>query len=83
MPNFASAHNNLGRTYLTMGHSNKAITTLKNAISISPNDPVILTNLGTVLVDLGRTSEGLKYLERAIQIAPNYQPASKLLKSFR
>ena len=83
VPNFASAHNNLGRTYLTMGHSNKAITTLKNAISISPNDPVILTNLGTVLVDLGRTSEGIKYLERAIQIAPNYQPASKLLKSFR
>ena len=83
VPSFASAHNNLGRTYLTMGHSNKALVHLKNAVSISPDDPVILTNLGTVLADLGRTSEGIKYLERAIQIAPNYQPASNLLKSFR
>ena len=83
VPDFASARNNLGRTYIEMRRFAEALPHLQKARFISPNDPVISTNLSMVLAGLGRPSEARQHLEHALKIAPDYQAAKSLLEILR
>jgi tetratricopeptide (TPR) repeat protein len=75
VPDFGSARNNLGRTYLEMGKPQDALPHLQRAAVLSPGDPIVQTNLGAAFAALGRTAEARKFLERALALSPNYEPA--------
>lgn len=83
MPEFGSARNNLGRTYLEMGKPAEALPHLQKASALSSRDPVVQTNLATALAALGRRDEARAYLERALAVAPNYEPALNQLQALR
>jgi len=81
VPDFGSARNNLGRTYLEMGKPQEALPHLQLAAALSPNDPIVQTNLGSAFASLGRSGEARTFLERALALSPNYQPAVTQLQS--
>jgi len=81
VPDFGSARNNLGRTYLEMGKPQEALPHLQRAAALSPNDPIVQTNLGTAFAALGRSAEARTFLERALALSPNYAPAVAQLQS--
>ncbi|MBM3803173.1 MAG: tetratricopeptide repeat protein [Acidimicrobiia bacterium] len=83
VPDFGSARNNLGRTYLEMGKPQEALPHLQRAAALSPSDPIVQTNLGVAFAALGRPAEARTSLERALALAPNYQPAIAQLQSLR
>ncbi len=83
MPDFGSARNNLGRTYLEMGKPAEALPHLQRAAVLSPRDPVVQTNLAGALAGLGRRDEARTFLERALALAPNYEPALNQLQTLR
>ena len=81
VPDFGSARNNLGRTYLEMGKPQEALPHLQRAAALSPSDPIVQTNLGSAFAALGRSSEARTFLERALALSPNYQPAAAQLQA--
>lgn len=81
VPDFGSARNNLGKTYLEMGKPQEALPHLQRAAALSPNDPIVQTNLGSAFAALGRSAEARTFLERALALSPNYQPAVSQLQS--
>ena len=81
VPDFGSARNNLGRTYLEMGKPQEALSHLQRAATLSPSDPIVQTNLGSALAALGRSAEARTFLERALALSPNYPPAIAQLQS--
>jgi len=81
VPDFGSARNNLGRTYLEMGKPQEALPHLQRAAALSQSDPIVQTNLGSALAALGRSAEARTFLERALALSPNYHPAVVQLQS--
>ena len=81
VPDFGSARNNLGRTYLEMGKPQEALPHLQRAAALSPSDPIVQTNLGSAFAALGRSSEARTFLERALALSPHYQPAAAQLQA--
>ena len=81
VPDFGSARNNLGRTYLEMGKPSEALPHLQRAAVLSPSDPIVQTNLGSAFAALGRSGEARTFLERALALSPDYQPAVIQLRS--
>ena len=81
VPDFGSARNNLGKTYLEMGKPQEALPHLQRAAALSPNDPIVQTNLGSAFAALGRSAEARTFLQRALALSPNYQPAVSQLQS--
>jgi tetratricopeptide (TPR) repeat protein len=81
VPDFGSARNNLGKTYLEMGKPSEALPHLQRAAVLSPSDPIVQTNLGSAFAALGRPAEARTFLERALALSPDYQPAMIQLQS--
>jgi Flp pilus assembly protein TadD len=67
----AYALNNEGASYLRQGKPEKALSPLRQAIEILPDDPSIMLNLGGAYILLGRYIEAEAVLSRAAEIAPD------------
>jgi cytochrome c-type biogenesis protein CcmH/NrfG len=52
-----------------------AETTLRDALRVEPDSPVVLANLGMLLSDLGRHRDGVELLQRAVAIDPRFHQA--------
>ncbi len=69
------AQNNLGNALLDEGLLDEAITHLKEARRIKPDDAKTAFNLGNALIQKGELTEGMANLSEALQLRPDYAEA--------
>jgi tetratricopeptide (TPR) repeat protein len=71
-PNDAQALNYLGYTYAEMGSNlEEALSYLKKAVALKPDDGFILDSLGWVFFKLKRYDDAIYQLERAVELSDN------------
>jgi TonB family protein len=70
-PTFASAWNDLGRTYLYLGLLDKAAEALHKAIEINPGEKFAYNNLGLVLWRQQKYDEAVKSFQKQLEINPD------------
>jgi Flp pilus assembly protein TadD len=61
------------------GYSDKAASLFAEALTIRPNDPVLLMGAGAAAHDRGNQKEAIARLSRALELDPRLASASKLL----
>jgi arylsulfatase A-like enzyme/thioredoxin-like negative regulator of GroEL len=71
----ADAHLGLALCQIAARQPGQAETTLRYALRVEPDSPVVLANLGMLLSDLGRHREGIDRLQRAVTIDPQFHQA--------
>ena len=49
--------------------------TLREALRVEPDNPIVLANLGMLLSDAGRHAEGFAPLRRALEVDPDLHEA--------
>jgi Flp pilus assembly protein TadD len=69
-PKFLPAYNSLAELQMRQGQTNTAIETLRHALNINPNDPVILNNLGMCWIVRQDYQNALKMFTKAAGIMP-------------
>jgi len=69
-PNFAPAHNYLGKSYAILGDFTKAASYFKRVILLSPALDEGYLNMGLLLELKGESAKALPYLERALSLNP-------------
>lgn len=74
-PDFADAHNNLGRIHHDGGRLPIAESHYRIAICLADAVALYWFNLGVVVEDQARTAEAIEYYERAIAIDPDIADA--------
>lgn len=70
LPGAGGHFNNLGLAYENMGEDMKAYEAYFKALTISPDDPVILKNMGRLCMKAGMREESREYLMHALRINP-------------
>ncbi|NMB56975.1 tetratricopeptide repeat protein [Candidatus Beckwithbacteria bacterium] len=75
------------KVYLTLAsfdksYNEKAITTLEQAIKLSPTDPDLTLNLALIYEQLGENEKAEKYLRQTVELKPNYRKAWHNLGQF-
>jgi cytochrome c-type biogenesis protein CcmH/NrfG len=71
----ADAHLGLAMCQLSAGQPASAEKTLRSAMRVEPDNPLVFANLGMLLSDGGRHREGIEFLERAVTIDPEFHQA--------
>ncbi len=71
----AGDHVALGMKYYDQGELDQAVSELKKAIELDPNDAEAHRNLGTAYGEQGKWEESVVAYEQAIEIAPDYGEA--------
>jgi tetratricopeptide (TPR) repeat protein len=71
--------NEAGWKALRDGYQDRAATIFAEAVSLRPNDPVLLFGWGAAAHAQGKQREAMARLGKAIEIQPGLLPASKLL----
>ena len=71
----ADAHLGLAMCQLEARRPERAEKTLREAMLVEPDNPVVLANLGMVLSNSGRHREGIELLRRALTIDPQFHEA--------
>jgi len=74
-PDFASAHANLGVTYMNKGRLKEALVTLQKAIDLDPQNAGTHYNLGLVYDKMGKLDEAILAYEKSIAINPGFARA--------
>lgn len=74
-PEFAPIHYYLSAAYALRGDKNAALKILREAMSLSPDEPLITTAYGNLLYETGRPSESIIYLSEAVRDDPAIVPA--------
>ncbi len=74
-PRNAAAVQMRGLIYAQLGHMNEAVADFRQAVALTPNDPVAHNNLGNALRPLGQWEASLRACERALALAPDYPDA--------
>jgi protein O-mannosyl-transferase len=69
------AQNNLGNALLDEGKLDEALTHLKAARRIKPDDAKTAFNLGNALIQKGELTEGMANLSAALRLRPDYAEA--------
>jgi adenylate cyclase len=64
------AHSLAGMLDLGMREHDEAVSQLENALSLDPNDPLILGNLSWVLAMAGRPTEAMEHAKKGIRVDP-------------
>jgi Flp pilus assembly protein TadD len=57
----------LGWVYFKQGRYDEALTLLQRAVSLVPDDPIILEHLGDVYVQVQNKSKALWYYRKALE----------------
>ena len=78
-PNHAPAHSYLAVVLAGQGTTGQeqAVSLLRKAIELVPENPEYHNNLGVILVRLGKRREALVALEEAVRLKPDYAEARK------
>lgn len=74
-PNDAVAHMNLGAILLSRLDPQAAVTELRAAANLEPNQPETLNMLGLALATLNRNVEAIPEFEKALRARPDYASA--------
>ena len=71
-PKLPAAHGVLGSMLRTVGRTEEAIASLREAIAANPDDATACLNLGACLCEAptGNMAEGVTFLQRAVTLAP-------------
>jgi hypothetical protein len=67
----ADTHLQLGVLHQSLAENEQAITELRRAIHIAPENPDPLCVLGTVMLDLRRVDEAISLFERSLELKPD------------
>jgi tetratricopeptide (TPR) repeat protein len=70
-PEFAEAHNNLGRTFLDLGQAAAAAKSCRRALELEPRYAEAHDNLGSAMLELGRPEEAAASYRLALEIQPH------------
>ena len=71
--------NDAGWKALEAGNGRRALSLFNEALTLRPDDPVLLTGAGAALHLEGRPRDALTRLKKAISLAPDFTTASLLL----
>lgn len=71
--------NDAGWKALQKGDIDRAVKSFAEALSIQPNDPVLLLGAGASAQAQGKPKEAMTRLQRALELDPKLAPASRLL----
>ena len=69
-PRYLPAYNSLAELQMRQGHTNTAIETINDALSINSEDPVLLNNLGVCWIVRGDYEKALEIFTKASAIMP-------------
>ena len=61
-----------GDIYLIAGNFDGALASMEKAVSLSPNDPLMIERLATALYSIGRYEESISLFRKAMRICPYY-----------
>jgi tetratricopeptide (TPR) repeat protein len=75
----ASQHNNLGAVYADQGNFTAAVTQLREAERILPDDPEFHANLANALAAEGQFEQARSEAEIAVHLAPQDPAAQQVL----
>lgn len=67
----ADGYFNLGNILVLQGFYLRAVAAYEMSLSLSPNDPEVLSNMGSALMFSERSGEARGVLERALSLRPN------------
>ena len=71
--NDSDVHRILAAVNLTRGNHDKAVYHQQRALSLNPNDDLIVVQQGEILTWLGQPDEGIQWIEKAMRLNP-YHP---------
>jgi tetratricopeptide (TPR) repeat protein len=71
--------NEAGWKALENGNSGRAAALFAEALTLRPNDPVLLLGAGAAAHELGNQRDAIARLKRALELKPGFTVASKLL----
>jgi len=71
--NDSDVHRILAAVALALGEHDKAVYHQERALSLNPNDDLIVVQQGEVLTWLGRAEEGIEWIRKAMRLNP-YHP---------
>jgi tetratricopeptide (TPR) repeat protein len=80
-PRVSKYHWNLGELFRRLGRFKEAEQSIRNSVSVNPNDPGALSLLGLVLHQQGKPQEARACYEAALAIDPNFPQAQRGLQS--
>jgi tetratricopeptide (TPR) repeat protein len=72
MPDYPSAHGNLGVVLAQMGKYDEAIVHYQKALTYKEDSYTIHNNIASAYVRLGKRDEAFRHFYRALQIKPDY-----------
>ena len=78
-PNWAEAHNELGRRFLSLGKYEQAAAAFQEAIRNKPEFADARINLAIAYLYQSRFNEGIEQLKEAIRIQPDFASAHKFM----
>src|SRR5262249_1339063 len=78
-PTWAEAHNELGRSFLSLGKYGDAAAAFQEAIRNKPEFADAHENLAIAYLYQSRFNEGIEQLKEAIRIQPDFASAHKLM----
>jgi Flp pilus assembly protein TadD len=71
----ADAHLGLASCYAVARDFDRALTTLRDAAVLEPNNPVVAANQGVLLSDRGQPQDAIPLLQRALTLDPDFHQA--------
>lgn len=71
LPNWASAHANLGAMLRRQGKSEAAVACYRRSLALEADQAATLSNLGNALRDLGHLEDAAVALRRAVDLVPD------------
>jgi len=74
-PEFAEAHNNLGKALAGRGQVDEAIAHYEEALKIKPDYESAHNNLGLALADRGQIDAAIAHFQQAVKIEPEFAEA--------
>ena len=71
--------NDAGWKALRDGYQDRAASLFAEALTLRPNDPVLLTGAGAAAHAQGKQKDAMTSLQKALDVMPGFTPASILL----
>lgn len=82
-PNFAPAHNGLGKSYALLNEKQKAEEHFRKVIELAPGMDQGYMNLGLLYVLRGQSEQGVPFLEKALALNPRNKKVQEELRKLK